>query len=55
MKLRPEELKKLLNVKDEDLKTYTVDQLRLMLGVFHYLSRLMQREINAREEKGEIR
>ena len=48
MKIKTKELKDLLNLNEQDIHKLSVDQLRLMLGVFHYLSRLMQREINKR-------
>lgn len=49
MTLNPKQLKELLAINEKDLKKYSVEQLRDMLGVFHYLSRLYQREINERE------
>ncbi len=48
MKIKIQELKDLLNLEEEDLKKFSIDQLRLLLGVCHYSARLAQREINAR-------
>lgn len=48
MTINAKSLKQLLNIKEEDIKHYSIEQLRDMLGVFHYLSRVMQREINQR-------
>lgn len=41
-------LKKLLAIKDEDLKKLDIEQLRAMLGVFRYCVRGFEREINRR-------
>ncbi|MEI7998539.1 MAG: hypothetical protein WCH62_03425 [Candidatus Omnitrophota bacterium] len=43
-------LHELLELKEQELEQYTVDQLRLMLGVFRYLTRIIERKINASEE-----
>jgi hypothetical protein len=48
MKIKTQELKELLNLEEKDLKKLTLEQLRLLLGVSHYLARLTQREINER-------
>ncbi len=40
----------LLNIKDDELKKLDLEQLRLMLGIFRYLTRVVEREINEREE-----
>ncbi|MBI4309988.1 MAG: hypothetical protein HY591_06620 [Candidatus Omnitrophica bacterium] len=48
MKIKTQELKDLLNLEDHDLNNLSVEQLRLLLGVCHYLARLTQREINGR-------
>ncbi len=42
----------LLEFKDEDLKKLSTDQLRLLLGVLRYSTRVVQRELNNREELG---
>jgi hypothetical protein len=42
-------LAKLLNITDDDIKKLTMDQLRVLLGVFRYLARVIEREINTRE------
>ena len=47
--IKTQELKKLLNVKEKDLKVLSVDQLRLLLGVFRYMTRILEREINNRD------
>lgn len=41
-------LKKLLNIKDEELQKLDTEQLRAMLGVFRYSVRGIEREINRR-------
>jgi hypothetical protein len=41
-------LKKLLNIKDEELQKLDIEQLRAMLGVFRYSVRGIEREINRR-------
>ena len=48
MTIKTQELKILLNLEEKDLKKLSVEQLRLLLGVSHYLARLTQREINVR-------
>lgn len=49
--LKLELLKKLLSTKDEDLKKIDIDQLQTILGVFRYMVRLTEREINRRTVK----
>ncbi len=41
-------LKKLLNIKDEELQKLDIEQLRAMLGVFRFSVRGIEREINRR-------
>ena len=48
MVIKVSTLKKLLNIKEAEIKKFDVDQLRIMLGVFRYLTRLFEREINQR-------
>ncbi len=50
MKIKTQDLKNLLNLEDKDLDDLSVDQLRLLLGVSHYWSRLLQRSINRRSD-----
>jgi len=42
-------LRKLLNVNEKAIKSYDVEQLRLILGVARYFIRSVEREINRRE------
>jgi hypothetical protein len=44
-----EELKNLLELKEEDVEKLDTDQLRLVLGVLRYTTRIAQRELNERE------
>lgn len=44
-----EELRRLLNVREEEIKKLDIEQLRLMLGIFRYLTRIVEREINQRK------
>ena len=43
-------LKNLLNVKEKDLKKLDIEQLRLLSGVFRYMTRIVDREINDRDD-----
>ncbi len=45
-----EELKHFLELKDSDLKKLKTEQLRLLLGILRYSTRIVQRELNTREE-----
>ncbi len=45
-----EELKNLLELKESDAAKMSVEQLRLLLGVLRYSTRIIQRELNIREE-----
>jgi len=47
--INTEELNKFLNIKIKDLEKLDMEKLRLMLGVFRYMTRVLEREINARE------
>jgi len=49
MKIKAEELKHLLELKDEDVSKLSTDQLRLVLGVLRFTTRVVQRELNDRE------
>ena len=42
-------LKSLLEFKDEDLKKLDIEQLRLIVGVLRYATRVVQRQVNERE------
>jgi hypothetical protein len=42
-------LHNLLNIKEDEIKKLDMEQLRLMLGIFRYLTRVIEREINERE------
>ncbi len=48
--IKVDTLKNLLNVKEKDLKKLDIEQLRLLSGVFRYMTRIIDREINSREE-----
>lgn len=41
-------LMKLLNADKSQLKKFSLDQLRVLLGVFRYFVRLLEREVNSR-------
>ncbi len=41
-------LKEILNIKDEEIKKLDIEQLRVLLGVFRYRVRGIEREINHR-------
>jgi hypothetical protein len=45
-----EELKNLLELKESEVKKMSIEQLRLLLGVLRYSTRIIQRELNSREE-----
>lgn len=45
-------LQKFLKIKKEDLAKYDPEQLRLILGVFRYVVRSLEREVNERDVKG---
>ena len=49
MNIKVEELRDLLALKEEDVKKLNTDQLRLVLGVLRYTTRIVQRELNVRE------
>ena len=49
MNIKVEELKHLLDLKEEDISKLDTEQLRLLLGVLRYSTRLVQRELNQRE------
>jgi hypothetical protein len=49
MSIKMEELKNLLELKEEDVEKLDTDQLRLVLGVLRYTTRIVQRELNQRE------
>ena len=48
MSIKMEELKNLLELKEEDVEKLDTDQLRLVLGVLRYTTRVVQRELNDR-------
>lgn len=52
--IKVELLNKLLNIKDEDLRNFSLEQLKLLLGVFRYVVRILEREVNHRCSKGLI-
>ena len=47
--IKVDELKNLLELKEEDVGKLGTDQLRLVLGVLRYTTRIVQRELNERE------
>ena len=49
MSIKIEELKNLLELKEKDVEKLDTDQLRLVLGVLRYTTRIAQRELNERE------
>ena len=49
MNIKVEELKNLLDLKEEEVAKLNTDQLRLVLGVLRYTTRIVQRELNDRE------
>lgn len=49
MPIKLQEIEALLKIKDEEIQHLQVDQLRLLLGVFRYLTRILEREINRRK------
>ena len=49
MNIKVEELKNLLDLKEEDVKKLDIEQLRLLLGVLRFTTRTVQRELNERE------
>jgi hypothetical protein len=55
MKIKTEQLKTILNLEEKDLKKLSIDQLRLLLGVSHYVARLTQRELNSRLDEFSVK
>jgi hypothetical protein len=49
MNIKVEELRHLLDLKDEDVAKLGTDQLRLVLGVLRFTTRVVQRGLNDRE------
>lgn len=49
MKIKVDELQHLLDLKEDDLKNLDTEQLRLLLGVLRYTTRIVQRELNQRD------
>ncbi len=47
--IKIELLNRLLNIKDNDLKNLDTEKLRLLLGVFRYLTRVLERELIKRD------
>ena len=50
MHIKVDVLKNFLDLKEQDVKKLDTDQLRLVLGVLRYTTRIVQRELNTREE-----
>lgn len=50
--IKVEELKHFLELEESDVKKLETEQLRLLLGVLRYSTRIVQRELNEREELG---
>lgn len=44
--IKIELLKKILNADDDEIKKLDVEQLRVLLGVFRYFVRRLEREVN---------
>ncbi len=49
MNVKVEMLKTLMDLKEEDFQKIKTEQLRLILGVLRYSTRIVQRELNNRE------
>jgi len=49
MSIKMKELKNLLELKEEDVEKLSTEQLRLVLGVLRYTTRIAQRKLNERE------
>lgn len=49
MSIKMEELKNLLELKEKDVEKLDTEQLRLVLGVLRFTTRVVQRELNSRE------
>ncbi len=49
MHIKVQELKNFLDLKEEDTAKLSTDQIRLVLGVLRYTTRIVQRELNRRE------
>ena len=47
--IQVEELQRFLELKESDIKKLNTEQLRLLLGVLRYSTRVVQRELNGRE------
>ncbi len=47
--IKVEVLKNFLELKEEDVEKLDTEQLRLVLGVLRYTTRVVQRELNRRE------
>lgn len=44
-------LHSLLNLDEDEIKNFDMEQLRLMLGIVRYSARVLEREVNNREIK----
>jgi hypothetical protein len=49
MKIKIDELKHFLELKEDDVRKLSTEKLRLVLGVLRYTTRTVQRELNNRE------
>jgi len=49
MHINVQELKNFLELQEADVEKLDTDQLRLLLGVLRYTTRIVQRELNNRE------
>ena len=49
MNIKVEELKNFLDLDEKDAANLDVEQLRLVLGVLRYTTRVVQRELNRRK------
>jgi hypothetical protein len=52
--IKIEELSSLLKLKESETSKMTIEQLRLLLGVLRYSTRIVQRELNSREELNSV-
>ena len=50
MNIKIKELKNFLEINEHDVKKLDTDKLRLFLGILRYTTRIVQRELNDREE-----
>ena len=52
--IKVETLHDLLNTRDEDVKRLDTEQLRILVGIARYFTRVLEREINSRDSLAHI-